>query len=191
MTQESDAASLRRTIRHTLAGLIYTHKTHEKEIEVLSTASSWIRYVELALIALSAGGAISVLLGTGFGFKLTTAILATLATMATLINESFNPEHAITDHKRCARALWFMRERYINLIADLDDQRISPQEARLIRDELLREVFEIYRNAPNTSERAFLIAKAELKMKDDTSGMPDDIQDVILDWKSETHSTGQ
>ena len=112
-------------LRIDLGRIIYTHKTHEKEIELLSKTVSRLRWLELLLISLTAGGTIIVLLGTGFYFQLVTTILATLAVIATIYKMSFNPEQVILEHRKAARNVWLMREKYINLLCDLYDHSIA------------------------------------------------------------------
>ena len=155
------------SIRETFGRLVYTHKTHEKQVEMLITTSRGLRWAELLLIALAAGGAIGVLLGSGFPFQLATAILATLATAVTLYQLSFDPDRSIEDHRKSARRLWLIRERYINLLADIADGAIDEEEARHRRDNLLADLHAVYQDSPPTSRRAYAAAQTALKLHEE------------------------
>lgn len=171
--------SLITTIRESFGRLVYTHKTHEKQIEILTFNLTILRWSEVVLISLTAGGAISVLLGTGYWFQLVTAILASLATAVTIYQMSFDPEHRIQDHRKVARRLWYVREKYISLLTDLTDGVIEENEGRRRRDELLRETQEIYLDAPDTSAKAYLAAQTALKLKEEMSFSDDEIDKFL------------
>jgi hypothetical protein len=173
------AESLLMSICIDLGRIIYTHKTHEKEIELLSKVALILRWMELTLISFTAGGSISILLGTGFYFQFATATLATLATMVTIYKISFNPELAIQEHRICARKIWLMREKYINLLCDLFDQSTTYNKGRVERDKLLIELYEIYREAPNTSQKAFIIARNALKIKDEGKMSEKELDEIL------------
>ena len=81
------------SIRESFGRVVYTHKTHEKQIELLVRNLTLARWIEAILISLTAGGAITVLFGTGFWFQLITAILASVATAVTIYQLSFDPDH--------------------------------------------------------------------------------------------------
>lgn len=166
-------------LRIDLGRIIYTHKTHEKEIELLSKTVSRLRWLELLLISLTAGGTIIVLLGTGFYFQLVTTILATLAVIATIYKMSFNPEQVILEHRKAARNVWLMREKYINLLCDLYDHSIAYEEGRAKRDQLLNELHKIYGEAPDTSQKAFAIAREALKIVDEMNMTEKELDKIL------------
>ncbi|MCJ7619473.1 MAG: SLATT domain-containing protein [Anaerolineae bacterium] len=169
------------SVRESFGRLVYSHKTHEKEIEILVRTRTCLRWAEVILIALAAGGAFSVLFGTGFWLQVATAMLATCATAVTLYQLSFDPDHAIHEHRRCARQLWLIREEYVNLLADLADAAMPEATARKRRDELLRELHAVYRDAPYTSARAYAIAHSALKLREEMTFTEDEI-DKFLPW---------
>ncbi len=155
------------SIRESYGRLVYTHKTHEKEMEALVTASRRLKWAEPILIALAAGGAISVLLGTGFCFQLATTVLASPATAVTLYQLSFDPDHAIDEHRKCARQLWLIREQYVNLLADIAGGALDEPDPRQRRDNLLSQLHAVYRDAPATSRGAYLKAQSALKLHEE------------------------
>lgn len=167
------------SIRESFGRVVYTHKTHEKQIELLVRNLTRARWLEAILISLTAGGAISVLFGTGFWFQLITAIFASAATAVTIYQLSFNPEHAIRDHRKSARLLWLIREKYINLIVDLTDGAIDEEGGRKQRDNLLKELQEIYLEAPDTTPKAYHFAQEALKRREEFSFQDKEIDEFL------------
>lgn len=163
------------SIRESFGRVVYTHKTHEKTIDILNRRSALLRWVQVVLIALAAGGAISVLLGTGFWFRLATAVLASVATVVTIYQMSFDPDRALHEHRKCAQQLWYIREQYINLLADLGDRVVDDAEARRRRDLLAVELKEIYHDAPVTSPQAYAAAQAALKVSEEMTFTDEEI----------------
>jgi hypothetical protein len=167
------------SIRESFGRVVYTHKTHEKQIELLARNLTVARWTEAILISLTAGGAITVLFGTGFWFQLITAILASVATAVTIYQLSFDPDHVIQDHRKCARRLWLIREKYINLLADLTDGAIDEEEGRKRRDILLKELQEVYSDAPDTSPKAYSVARTALKIKEEMTFTDEEIDKFL------------
>ena len=163
------------SIRESFGRVVYTHKTHEKQIELLSSSLTVVRWTQACLIALTAGGAIAVVFGTGYAFQLATAVLASLATGVTVYQLSFDPSRAIEDHRMCARRLWLIREKYVNLLVDLTDGTISADDGRKCRDSLLKEMQDIYLDAPDTSSRAYAIAQRALKISEEMTFSDEEI----------------
>lgn len=173
----SDALLL--SIRQSFGRVVYTHKTHEKQIELLARSLTLAHWIEAILISLTAGGAITVLFGTGFWFQLTTAILASVATAVTIYQLSFDIDHVIRDHRKCARHLWFIREKYINLLVDLTDGAVDEEEGRKRRDLLLKELQEVYLDAPDTSPTAYSSAQTALKIKEEMTFSDEEIDKFL------------
>jgi hypothetical protein len=167
------------SIRESFGRVVYTHKTHEKQIELLTRSLSIARWMEAILISLTAGGAITVLFGTGFWVQFITAILASAATTVTIYQLSFDPYHVIRDHRKCARHLWLIREKYINLLADLIDGAIDEEEGRGRRDGLLKELQQVYMDAPDTSAKAYSIAQVALKIKEEMTFSDEEIDKFL------------
>ena len=167
------------SIRESFGRVVYTHKTYEKQIELLARNLSIARWTEAILISLTAGGAIAVLFGTGFWFQLITAILASFATAVTIYQLSFDPDHVMRDNRKCSRYLWTIREKYINLLADLTDGAIDDDEGRQRRDILLKELQEVYLDAPDTSPKAYSVAQTALKMNEEMTFSDEEIDKFL------------
>jgi hypothetical protein len=171
------------TIRHSFGRVVYTYKTHEKQIDRLAASLKRYKWTRLVIVALTATGAISTLTAlpgwTLEATKLATAILATISLALTIYGLSFNPEEAIQRHRSTANDLWCVREEYCNLIADIVSERIGDDRAAQIRDDLTRRLEIIYHNAPHTSPQAYTAAQQALKVSQEMTFTDEEIDSFL------------
>lgn len=174
------------TIRHSFGRVVYTHKTHMKQIDILTESAKRYKWWRLAIIALTATGAISSLASlpglpawTPEVTKITTALLATISLGLTIYGLSFNPEETIQRHRSTANDLWCVREEYCNLISDLLSDRIDENHAAQMRADLTRRLDVIYHNAPITSPKAYNAAKQALKVSEEMTFSDEEIDSFL------------
>jgi len=66
-----------------------------------------------------------------------------------------------------ANELWLIRERYINLISDFTEDRITQEKAIEKRDRLQSQLKSLYSHSPQISPKAYTKAQERLKDKED------------------------
>ena len=148
-----------KVVEDSLEGVIYTHKTHEKEVDI---KGQWVTILKLANIALTTatlvplivsffltGQDISTYVGAGFA-------LLTLA--FTLVRLNFNPEDKLERHRQVAKELLAIRGKHRALIVDIKNRKIAGDTLRIRRDELANELNQVYKFAPTTSSKAYELA---------------------------------
>lgn len=174
------------TIRHSFGRVVYTHKTHMKQIDILSATARRYKWGRLIAVALTAGGAIGALANIpGLPvwvpevLKVATALLATVSLGLTIYGLSFNPDEAVQKHRSTANDLWCVREEYCNLISDMLSDRIDNTRAAQIRDDLTRRLDVIYHNAPITSSEAYMAAKEALKVTEEMTFSDEEIDSFL------------
>lgn len=91
----------------------------------------------------------------------------------------FDPERKIEAHRFCAKKLWLVREKYINLITDISDNLINPNKAKEIRDALMLETCAIYDQAPATDGKAYQAAREALKIGQEMTFSDKEIDDFL------------
>lgn len=163
------------TIRDSFGRVVYTHKTHEKQIEVLGQALTLHKWLQLGSIALTGAGTLSIIIGQNRACEVATAVLAAISLALTVYGWSFDPEKAMSQHRQCARQLWHIRERYLNLIADLTEKRITDDVAAGIRDSLVEQLAIIYQSAPDTSSKAYKKACTALRVSEEMTFSDEEI----------------
>lgn len=155
------------TIREAFGRVVYTHKTHEKECELLEGKVACIKWANVILNTLTFGGIVSIIITNQLWLKCITGAISTLTLAFIIYQLSFNPDELAARHRQIAKELWFIREKYINVITDVMSKVLSNEQIRHRRDELMGEVGNIYKFAPQTSTKAYKLAQEALKVKDD------------------------
>lgn len=153
-------------IRESFGRVVYTHKTHEKMLEELNRRMYWIKITNVAALVLTTGGILSPVFDT-LPFRFKTIIIAFAAAFAlgvAVYQLSFDPALEIDAHRKCAKQLWLVREKYINLIADIKDNVLADNEIREKRDTLVNQLSQIYDEAPDTNSRSYKAAQKVLKV---------------------------
>jgi hypothetical protein len=167
------------TIRDSYGRVVYTHKTYEKQLEIMSFQLAVYRWVRFIVIALTATGAISVLITNTRWLEIVTALFGSLSLLLTLYGLGFAPEKVISDYRRVARRLWHVRERYLHLISDLVSGNTTDEEAIQLRRKLTDELAEIYLDAPDTTSRAYQRARKALRVSEEMSFADQEIDEFL------------
>jgi len=167
------------TIRDGFGRIAYTHKTHEKQIELLAASVTRYKWIHLVSLVLTTLGTLSVVITNVRWAEIATAGLAAVSLGITVYGWSFAPEQQILHHRLCARQLWHIRERYLNLITDMVAGTLSDDEAAKRRDSLVDQIAVIYQHAPDTTSRAYMRARAALKAAEELTFSDEEIDDFL------------
>ena len=135
-------------IRDSFGRTVYSHKTFEKQLEIQYKNLNLYRWIRFIVIAITATGAISQIFTDDYFVKVSTAIFAVLSLFLTLYGLGLKPEEIVSELQRTARDLWYVREKYVHLIADIKSGVISDENAIRQRDELTEKLNEIHHDAP-------------------------------------------
>lgn len=141
--------------------VIYSLKTHEKARERKEKYLLWIRWINIILI-----GSILIVLILQLIFKTdllnyTGIALSVVEFIFIIIQLNFDLQKDIYEHTKSSNELWFIREKYLNLLIDikngLDKEIVSAK-----RDKLDEHLSEIYKNAIKTSNKDYKNASKAL-----------------------------
>jgi hypothetical protein len=135
--------------------------------EILACKRACATVIEVVSTALAASGLISLNFFDDTVIKVSAAALAFLSLGLTLYKAFANLDSRISAHQKVACKLWLLRERYINLISDLSESRLSEADALLSRNELQIDTHKTYEEAPQTSAFAYRRAQKALKRDED------------------------
>ncbi len=159
-------------LRECYGRVVYTHKTHEKCADILLSRHKRIKFWQVVLSALIAGGIISTLTEVlpADGKICATWLSAVLSTILLVLN-SYTKDYDLGElaqkHRQAAADIWFVRERYLNLLTDLRAGVQSLNDLLRVRDELLAELHTTYQGAPSTDYKAYKQAQKALKEMED------------------------
>lgn len=153
-------------IRESFGRVCYTHKTHEKEVEIQSRNVTKVKWVNIVLITITTGSLLSTLFA-GQNLIIVGVIFSAISLGFSIFQLSFDPEKKAASHKQAANSLWLIREKYVNLMADIINEHIKEDGISKRRDDLLNELDLIYRSAPETSSTAYKMAQQALKINEE------------------------
>ena len=116
-------------IRESFGRVAWTHKTHEKSVEIEEEKIKKTKWYNISLTGLTFLGFVASIIFSNQNWLLyLSAILSAMTLSFTVYLLSFNPEKKSESHRYIAKELWFIREKYVNLIADIMNERIDSQE---------------------------------------------------------------
>jgi hypothetical protein len=158
----SSHRALEDVTREQFARVAWTHKTMEKHADRVLWWATFAKWLDVVLIALTTGSALSVLLGATKAAT-ATAVLSALSLAVTLALLRFTPDEQMARAADAARRLWEIREGYVLLLADIRDGHADRERLRARGEALVRDTVAVYRSAPRTSRRAYEEATKALK----------------------------
>ena len=154
-------------VREVFGRVVYSHKVHEKEADILLARLSMIKLGQILLPAISTGGFISVLMGTGWWGSLAGAVCSAALLALNLYIRNYDLGKQAQQHRDAAIAIWSIREKYFSLVTDLAMGCGSLSDMQRKRDELADELKGIYANSPSTTEAAYKKAHKALNMQEE------------------------
>ncbi len=154
-------------IREIYGRVVYTHKTHEKCADVLKTRSDCLKFIEIALSALTTTSILVVLLGDGVIFQFIAALFSTALLGLTLYSKDFNLLAIAEKHKQAALDILEIREKLLSLLVDISIGNKEIEQLQQRRDELNEQLVNTYRGAPKTINKAYQIASKALQQNEE------------------------
>lgn len=154
-------------LRESFGRVVYTHKAHEKEADILLARLSKIKLGQIVLPAISTGGFVAMLLGTGWWGSLVGAIFSAALLALNLYTRNYDLARQAQQHRDAAANIWFIREKYLSLITDLAMEGSSLADMQVKRDSLISELNDVYANSPSTTEAAYRKAHKALNLQEE------------------------
>jgi hypothetical protein len=165
-------------IRESFGKVVYSHKTHEKAREIASRKTVRVKWFNIILTSLTSGSFLSNVIVNKTWLTVVSSALAALTIAYMVYQINFNPERDAERHRQTANELWYIRERYIALLADLRDG-MSASAAAARRDELNEDLKLIYKFAPDTDPKAYRQAQAALKLSEELTFSNEEINHFL------------
>ncbi len=179
---DAEAAALEAQIRECYGRVVYSHKAHEKCADLSLSKLSRIKLGQILLSALTTGGLIAVVLGDASVSHSSAVIAASLSTILLALNaymKDVDPGALSQRHKETAHQLWGIRESYLSLLTDMHTRAVALDSVRTRRDELQKELTEIYAAAPRTTLKGYKEASKALKLREDLTFSDEEIDKFL------------
>ncbi len=185
----SDFSILEDQLRECFGRVVYTHKTHEKMADICSDVLRRYKVAQIAMSALTASGALSIVFVDQLWLKLVTATLSIGTLWISGYMKGFDPGGTAQKHRDTASALWAVRESYLSLLTDVRMKLITEQQAMKRRDELQAKLAAIYKGAPQTNSSAYSLAQVALQRNEEYTFSDGEIDVFVPASLRKSHAT--
>ncbi len=166
-------------IRESFGRVVYSHKTHEKTAEIENKKNKATKWINVVLIALTSGMLTGTIVTSQQVFLYISTILSTLTLAFIIFQLSFNCAEKVEKHRNIAKELWYIRERYVNLITDIMNEQLDNETIVLKRDQLIKELKILYKFAPQTNSKAYRKAGKALKIDEELTFSEQEIDNFL------------
>jgi hypothetical protein len=179
MPSPADNEPLHDQLREIYGRTVYSHKTHIIQAGMDLCKHGWIKIAQIALGATTTAGVITAFLGKEYWGLGISALTSAVLTALIAYTKDFDLGTIASEHKTTSDQLWHIREKYLDLITDLQTAPINADEIRQRRDALREDLNKVYSAARITSPKAYGKAQKALKLNEDMTFTPDEI-DMFL-----------
>jgi len=169
-------------IKRSLGNVIYTQKTQEMATIRKLKYSLIIKWINIILVGLVFLALFLQIFNPNEKFFLYAGIVVTVLEVLFLIFQlNFNSEREALSHKNTANRLWLMREKYLNLLTDIKNEKLSMKIITEKRDDLTQDLAYIYENAPQTNSNDYSKANKALNGNEKPRADDDEMDNFLPD----------
>jgi hypothetical protein len=156
-------------LRLTFGHVIFSHRAHAEASQHAVRWDRWLRLAEAALVLATAIACVSLAFNLSPPLAIVAATCATCALLVLGLRLTLGLERTASIHRDCSTRLWYLREQYRALLADLNDGVLTAESARERRDALMASLHQIYQDAPAADRQAYQTARQTLGVADDAA----------------------
>jgi hypothetical protein len=179
MEQDSQAKIIEAQAREIFGRVAWSHKTQEKCADIFNNKNNFYKICQIALSAITSTGIFVTVFGDLKWVGVISAFISTGLLALNTYLKNYDLGQLVQKHVVCAAKLWDIRERYLSLLTDIKSESISIEEMMNKRDQLQIELYDIYKGAPRTIEKAYINAGKALKVNQELT-LSDEEIDMFL-----------
>lgn len=155
---------LKSQIKDAHGKLVYTYTTHQKQIECDEFSDKWMKNTQIILSAVSTTGIMTSIIWSQKWLAIVSGIISAISLGLTLYAKEWNLCDKISKHNEIVNELWLLREEYVSLLTDIDN--LEENIIVVKRDDLMKRTSVIYKKAPRTSNKSYMMAQKALKQEE-------------------------
>ena len=175
----NDYDALEAQLREVYGRIVYTHKTHEKMADLITSRHNTTQWIQTILSGLTTTSLLVVIFGSSRTGAVIAVLLSTLLFMVNLYLQNSDLGRRAERHTEVAAVLWGIRESYLTLITDLLTPAPNIDYIKSERDRLQGISERVFRNAPRTNAKAYGLARNALKNNEELTFGEDEL-DLLL-----------
>ncbi|WCB32248.1 SLATT domain-containing protein [Fusobacterium polymorphum] len=166
-------------VRESYVGVVWSHKIQEKQSDIYAEKYKKMEIINIGIASLTSVGIITMIFSNPLWLKLVSTFLSFITVYITAYYKSFDLQKLTISHKTSANKLIVVRDKYKVLLTKIKLQSDSVENLLLLYEDLQKEVFSIYSEAPITNNLAVERASEALKIKKDNTFSDEEI-DLFL-----------
>ena len=154
-------------LRLTFGHVIFAHRAHTQLALRHARWNRWLLAAEAILILAAALAAVALAFGGQTPYAVIAAIAGAAAAATLIVRLVFDFDRRASAHRACSARLWYIREQYRAVLADMRDERLTLDAARERRDTLMATLHAIYEDAPPADRAVYEAARNALPATDE------------------------
>lgn len=156
-------------LRLTFGHIIHTHGAHTRLALRHARMNRGVQLAEALCLIASVAASVAFLQTGQSGYGVAAVAAATLALVVLVVRVLFDFDRRAGAHRACGAHLWWLREQYRALLADLQDGHITIEAARERRDALMQRLHELYESAPPIDRTAYEAARGAVPPREEAT----------------------
>lgn len=162
-------------VRNTYMSVVWSHKIQEKQADILTKNYHSFEIIRIVCSSFTSVGLISLIFSDQFIIKLLSTLVSFVSTAISLLFKSFDTQNNITNHKDTANQLLIIRDQFKFLLVEIKIKNHNISNLVEKYEDLLEQLGEIYKDAPNTTDEAVDRASVALKINKDNEFTDEEI----------------
>lgn len=165
-------------IRELYGRAVWTHKTQEKCADILRSRNHTIKIIQIVLSGLTTTGILITIFGNNFWVGAISAFFSASLFTINAYFQKYDLGEIAQKHSESAADIWDIREQYLSLLTDLKSGE-NIEEIRIRRDKIQKKLFNIYKGAPRTINKAYKAATSALKENEELTFSEKEINNLL------------
>ncbi|MCH4242454.1 MAG: DUF4231 domain-containing protein [Prevotella sp.] len=166
-------------VENAYARVTWSHKIQEKQADIYQREYKFLRITDIAASAMTAAGIMTVLFVDQTWIKLVSAIVSFASVFISLYLNYFDLSKLTKLHKETANQLLAIRNKIEILLTEIRIENRSSQEIIDDYKKTIETLNDIYKNAPQTTDKAEKLARNALNEKRDNSFSEDELNTIL------------
>lgn len=166
-------------LRELYGRTVWTHKTQEKCADILRARNHNMKIIQIILSALTTTGIVITVFGDNKIVGILSAVFSAILFTINAYFQKYDLGEIAQKHSESASDIWNIREQYLSLLTDLNSGISNLEQVSDKRDELQDKLFNVYKGAPRTLNKAYEKATKALKMKEELTFSKEEINNLL------------
>ncbi|HQK35927.1 MAG TPA: DUF4231 domain-containing protein [Spirochaetales bacterium] len=166
-------------VRDMFARSVWSHKIQEKQADIYQSRYKWMETVSILCASLTSIGILSTIFTDHLWIKIVSAVLSFATVFVAAYFKSFDLSKMMKTHKEAANKLVIVRNEMTCLLTSIKMKEKPVSELEDAYRILMDKANEIYKDAPETTDKAVKLAKEALQVTGDNTFTKEEIDSYL------------